>query len=152
MILTTMCYLKKDHQTLMLHRIKKENDINEGKWIGVGGKFENGESAEDCMKREIYEETGLTAHTLKLHAFVVFPGLYHGKGEGMFIFTCDDFSGEMHECDEGVLKWIDDDQIASLPMWEGDYHFFQWIKDGRFYSAKITYEDDHIVAYQENAY
>ena len=88
MILTTMCYIQKDHQTLMLHRIKKENDINGGKWIGVGGKFEEGESAEECMRREIYEETGLTALKLQLHGFVVFPQLYHGQDEGMFVYTC----------------------------------------------------------------
>lgn len=152
MILTTMCYLKRQHQTLMLHRTKKANDINSGKWIGVGGKFEAGESAEECMKREIYEETGFIAHDLKLHGFVMFPQLYHGEDEGMFVYTCDDFSGQMHECDEGVLQWIDDDVIASLPMWEGDYHFFDWIKDGRFHSAKIFYQDDHVVEYQDCAY
>ncbi|WP_050638256.1 NUDIX hydrolase [Candidatus Stoquefichus sp. SB1] len=152
MILTTMCYLKRQHQTLMLHRTKKANDINSGKWIGVGGKFEAGESAEECMKREIYEETGFIAHDLKLHGFVMFPQLYHGEDEGMFVYTCDDFSGQMHECDEGVLQWIDDEAIASLPMWEGDYHFFDWIKDGRFHSAKIFYQDDHVVEYQDCAY
>ncbi len=152
MILTTMCYLKKDNKTLLLHRIKKENDINGGKWIGVGGKFEVGESAEECMKREILEETGLEAHTLKLHGFVVFPGLYYGQDEGMFVYTCDDFSGEMHECDEGVLKWVEDDIISSLPMWQGDYHFFEWIKDNKFHSAKIVYKNDEVVEYYDYAY
>lgn len=152
MILTTMCYLKRNHQTLMLHRIKKDNDINAGKWIGVGGKFEAGESAEDCMKREIFEETGLTAHSLKLHGFVMFPQLYHGEDEGMFVYTCDDFSGEIHECDEGILQWIDDACISELPMWEGDYHFFDWIQDGHFHSAKIFYQDDHVIEYQDHVY
>ena len=152
MILTTMCYLKRNHQTLLLHRIKKRKDINEGKWIGVGGKFEAGESPQECMKREIFEETGLTAHSLKLHGFVSFPGLYYGEDEGMFIFTCEDFSGELHECDEGVLKWIDDQDIDKLPMWEGDYHFFEWIEDNDFHSAKIVYQDDHVVEYQEEVY
>lgn len=152
MILTTMCYLKRQHQTLLLHRIKKQNDINGGKWIGVGGKFEAGESAEECMKREVYEETGLTVHSLKLHGFVSFPGLYYGEDEMMFVYTCDDFSGDMHECDEGILQWVDNDQIPSLPMWEGDYHFFEWLKDDRIHSAKIVYENDHVVEYQENVY
>jgi 8-oxo-dGTP diphosphatase len=147
-----MCYLQKDNQTLLLHRTKKENDINEGKWIGVGGKFEAGESAEECIRREIYEETGLKAHTLKLHGFVSFPGLYHGEDEMMFVYTCDDFSGDMHECDEGVLQWIDNDKIADLPKWEGDYHFFDWIHDNQFHSAKIVYKDDKVIEYKEECY
>lgn len=152
MILTTVCYLQKENQTLMLHRIKKQNDINTGKWIGVGGKFEEGESAEECMKREIFEETGLTAHTLKLHGFVMFPQLYHGEDEGMFVYTCQDFSGQLHECDEGTLQWVDNSKVLDLPMWEGDYHFFEWIKDGKFHSAKIVYENDRLISYEENAY
>lgn len=152
MILTTMCYIKHLGKTLMLHRIKKENDINANKWIGVGGKFEAGESAEECMRREIYEETGLTAHTLKLHGFVSFPQLYHGQDEGMFVFTCDDFSGELHECNEGILEWIDDTLIPTLPMWEGDYHFFEWIQDDQFHSAKIFYKNDKVIEYKEEVY
>lgn len=152
MILTTVCYLKRQNQTLLLHRVKKEKDINGGKWIGVGGKFEAGESAEECAIREIKEETGYEAHTLKLHGFVMFPGLYYGEDEGMFVFTCDDFSGEMHECDEGVLKWIDDEKILSLPMWQGDYHFFEWIEDHQFHSAKIVYDGDELVEYKEYSY
>lgn len=152
MILTTMCYLQRDHQTLLLHRTKKKKDINEGKWIGVGGKFEAGESAEECMRREIYEETGFVAHQLQLHGIVSFPGLYYGQDEVMFVYTCHDFSGEMHECDEGELQWINDDQIASLPKWEGDYHFFEWLKDNKIHSAKIVYENDHVVEYKEESY
>lgn len=153
MILTTMCYLLKENKTLMLHRVKKQNDINAGKWIGVGGKFEEGESAEECMGREINEETGYVIHSLKLHGFVMFPKLYHGQDEGMFIYTCDDFSGELNiTCDEGILEWIDNDKISSLPMWEGDYHFFDWIKDNQFHSAKIVYENDKVIEYKENVY
>lgn len=152
MILTTICYLKKDGKTLMLHRIKKQNDINAGKWIGVGGKFEEAESAEECIRREVYEETGYTVHSLKLHGFVMFPQLYHGQDEGMFVYTCDDFSGELHECDEGVLKWVDDNQIFNLPMWEGDYHFFDWIQDNHFHSAKIFYKNDQVIEYKESIY
>lgn len=152
MILTTVCYLKQNNQTLLLHRIKKKDDINQGKWIGVGGKFEIGECAEECMKREILEETGLVAHTLNLHGFVTFPGLYYGEDELMFVYTCDDFSGEIHECNEGILQWIDNEDIASLPMWAGDYHFFEWIKDDRIHSAKIVYDNDQVVEYEEYIY
>ena len=148
----TLCYLQRDGKYLMLHRTKKKNDINEGKWIGVGGKFEAGESPEECMKREIFEETGYKAHALHLHGFVVFPGLYYGEDEGMFVYSCDDFSGEMHECNEGVLKWVDNDQIMSLPMWQGDYHFFEWLSDSYFHSAKAVYENNQLIEYQEETY
>ena len=115
MILTTMCYIQKGNQTLMLHRNKKENDINGGKWIGVGGKFEAGESVEECMKREIYEETGLTVLKLQLHGFVVFPQLYHGQDEGMFVYTCSgilvvNFMSVM----KVILQWVDNEQISSF--------------------------------------
>lgn len=149
-VLTTMCYLRKDNQTLLLHRIKKENDINEGKWIGVGGKVETGESIHECMRREIYEETGLEANSLHLHGFVMFPGLYYGNDEGMFVFSCDDFSGEMKDCDEGILQWIDNDKISTLPMWEGDYHLFDWLNDSLFHSAKIVYKNDKLIEYKED--
>lgn len=149
-VLTTMCYLKKDNQTLLLHRIKKKNDINEGKWIGVGGKVEKGESIDECIKREILEETGYTAHHVKLHGFVTFPSLYHGEDEGMFVFSCDDFSGQLRQSDEGYLEWINDDDISSLNMWEGDYHFFDWLNDQSFHYAKIVYENDQLIEYQEN--
>lgn len=152
MIITTMCYLKRNHQTLLLHRIKKENDINEGKWIGVGGKMESGESVEECMRREIFEETGYKAHTLSLHGFVVFRGLYYGQDEGMFVYDCEDFSGDMIECNEGILAWIDDDKINELKMWEGDYHFFDWLKDNHFHSAKIVYQNDNVIEYKEETY
>ncbi len=152
MILTTLCYLKKDNQTLLLHRIKEKDDINAGKWIGVGGKFESGEKPEECMKREIFEETGYIAHSLNFHGVVTFPELYYGEDEMMFIYTCHDFSGEMHECDEGVLQWIDDEKIKDLPMWEGDYHFFDWLEDSYIHSAKIVYKDDHVIDYNEDVY
>lgn len=151
MIITTMCYLKRHHQTLLLHRIKKK-DINVGKWIGVGGKLESGESVEECMRREIFEETGYWANTLMLHGFVVFPGLYYGQDEGMFVYSCDDFSGVMHECREGYLEWIDDEKIPQLKMWEGDYHFFDWVNDHHFHSAKIVYQNDHLIEYKEETY
>lgn len=152
MILTTMCYIQKNNQTLLLHRIKNKNDINAGKWIGVGGKFEEAESPEECVIREIKEETGLIAHHVKLRGIVTFPGLYYGQDEMMFMFTCDDFSGEIIECDEGVLEWIDNDRISSLPQWEGDYHLLEWLNDDFIHTAKIVYENDHVIEYQENKY
>lgn len=147
-----MCYLKKDNQTLLLHRTKKKNDVNQGKWIGVGGKFENGETPEECIKREVFEETGYVVNQLKLHGVVMFPELMHGEDEMMYVFTSSSFSGEMHECEEGNLCWIDNDKISTLPMWEGDYHLYEWIKDDSFHSAKIVYKNDRLIEYQETVY
>lgn len=154
MILTTIAYLKKDNQTLLLHRIKKEKDINEGKWIGVGGKLEKGETPEECIRREVYEETHYVVNQLKYHGFVVFPGIYYGEDEGMFVYSCDDFTGEMiDECLEGKLQWVDDEKVLSLPMWEADYHLFDWMNDDHIHHAKITYDKNgHVVEYKEECY
>lgn len=152
MILTTLAYLKKDGKTLLLHRTKKKKDINEGKWIGVGGKLEPGESPEDCIKREVKEETGYTLHSLKCHGYVTFPGLYYGEDEGMFVFSSHDFEGTLKECNEGDLQWVDDNLIPDYPKWEGDHHFFEWMEDDAYHHAKITYQDDKLVDYQEEKY
>lgn len=149
MILTTNCYLKRDGKTLMLHRVKKANDVNEGKWIGVGGKMEGAETPLECITREVREETGYQLHSARLHGFVVFPGILHGEDEGMFVYTSDDFSGEMIACDEGVLAWIPDEDVLSLPMWEGDYHLHEWLRDDLFHVAKITYENDRVVYFRD---
>ena len=111
----------------MLHRVKKKNDINEGKWIGVGGKLEGRESPEEGAKREIFEETGLTAERLKLHAVITF--LSEQDDERMYLFTCDQFSGVLKECDEGVLEYIDKKKVYELPSWEGDKIFFWLMHD-----------------------
>ena len=131
----------------MLHRIKKKKDVNKGKWIGVGGKLEAGESPLECIMREVKEETGYQLHQAVCHGFVTFPGLLFGEDEGMFIYTSQDFSGEMVECNEGVLEWIENNQIQPLPMWEGDHYFFDWIKDDLFHIAKITYKEDKLVEF-----
>lgn len=154
MILTTHCYLRKNNQTLMLYRNKKEKDINKGKWIGVGGKLEQGETPDQCMRREIKEETGFSAHTLKYHGFIVFPGIYYGEDEGMFVYSCEDFSGELcTDCKEGVLEWIDDNQLSSLPMWEADSHFIEWMNDTHIHHALAMYDkESHLIQYSEEVY
>lgn len=152
MILSTVCYLIQDNKVLMLHRNKKENDINEGKWIGVGGKIESGESPEECIIREVYEETGLTIKEPKLKAYITFPKLYYGQDEGMFLFTCHSFSGTLTECNEGTLAWIEKDQLLSLPLWQGDKYFFQWIEQDDFFSAKMTYKENQLIDCQIHHY
>ena len=115
--LTTLCYLEKDDSYLMLHRVSKKNDINHDKWIGVGGHFEHAESPEDCLKREVQEETGLTLNSFEFRGIVTFVS-DDSEAEYMHLFTSKDFYGEMRECDEGKLEWVKIDKLESLELWE----------------------------------
>lgn len=152
-ILTTICYLKKDGKTLMLYRNKKENDINEGKWIGIGGKLEKGEAPLECVIREFYEETGLTIQNPILKGYITFPGIYHGEDEGMFLYVAYDYEGQLNQtCSEGELAWIDDDKLDALPMWEGDRYFDEWLTKEGFSEVKLVYENDHLIEKKENHY
>lgn len=145
-ILTTCCYLKKNGKTLMLFRNKKENDINEGKWIGIGGKVELGESPLECVCREFYEETGLTISNIELKAYITFPGLHSGQDEGMFLYVAKEYNGQINtQCKEGELHWIEDDLIVTLPMWEGDAYFDEWLMQDGFVEAKFTYQGSHLI-------
>ena len=119
MLLTTICYIVKDKEVLMLHRIKKENDMNANKWIGVGGKVEEGESPKECIIRETLEETGLTINNPILKSVVTFNFAKYDN-ELMFVYTANEFEGEIKECNEGVLKWVPIDKLGELAMWEGD--------------------------------
>ena len=121
---TTLCYIEKDGQYLMLYRIKKKIDINKGKWIGVGGHCEEGESPDECVIRETREETGLQLHQAKARGLVTFIS-NQWETEYMHLFTADDFDGELIECNEGELAWIDKDKIMELPLWEGDKIFLK---------------------------
>lgn len=145
---TTLCYLERDGAYLMLHRVKKENDENRDKWIGVGGKFNNGESPFDCARREVFEETGLTLSSLKYRGIVTFVSDEYGT-EYMHLFTSDDFSGEIKpECDEGILEWVEKDKISKLNLWEGDKLFLELLKtENRFFSLKLTYSGDSLVSH-----
>lgn len=136
---TSLCYIERDSQYLMLHRVKKENDENRDKWIGVGGKFEEGESPEDCVLREVREETGLTLTHWRYCGIVTF--VLDTWTEYMHLFCADDFEGNIRECDEGVLEWIDKAALRALPMWEGDQIFLDLMEEHRpFFSLKLVYD------------
>ena len=139
---TTLCYLEKDGAYLMLHRVKKKNDINQDKWVGIGGKFEEGESPEDCLIREVKEETGLTLRSMRFRGIVTFLSDEYGS-EYMHLFTSDDFEGELSECDEGDPVWIPKDQVENLNIWAGDKIFFRLLNEDRgFFSLKLRYEGE----------
>ena len=140
--LTTLCYLERGEDYLLLHRTKKENDENRDKWIGVGGKFENGESPEDCLLREVREETGLTLTSYRFRGIVTFVS-DHYPCEYMHLFTATEWTGTPTACDEGELAWISKKEFASLPMWEGDKIFLDLLdQEIPFFSLKLTYQGD----------
>ena len=145
MVNTTLCYIRREEQYLMLHRIKKENDLNHDKWIGIGGKFEDKESPEDCLLREAREETGLTLTHYRYRGIVTFVSdLY--PTEYMHLFTADGYTGQIKECDEGVLEWIPKEKLLEIPHWEGDEIFLDLIdRDVPFFSLKLCYRGDTLV-------
>ena len=139
---TSLCYIEHDGKYLMLHRVKKEHDENHDKWIGIGGKFEEGESPEDCMLREAKEETGLDILRWRYRGIVTFVSDEWGT-EYMHLFTADEFAGNIKDCDEGVLEWISKKELLSLPMWEGDMIFLRLIdSEAPFFSLKLCYKGD----------
>ena len=142
---TTLGYIERNGAYLMLHRVKKKNDLNHDKWVGIGGKFEDGESPEECMCREALEETGLTLHNPKLRGIVTFVS-NEWDNEYMFLYTCTDFSGELIECNEGDLEWVPKEQVPDLPIWQGDKFFLDLLcADAPFFSLKLQYEGDTLV-------
>ena len=142
MQLSTLCYIEKDGAYLMLHRTKKENDVNKGKWIGVGGKFEAGEAPEECLLREVMEETGLKLTSYRYRGLLSF--IYADKEpEYIFTYTADGFSGELHECNEGELKWVKIEDIKYLSLWEGDRIMHRLLEEGSgVFSLKLVYDEE----------
>ena len=144
--LTTLCYIEKDGKYLMLHRVKKEKDVNKDKWIGIGGHFEEGESPEECLLREVKEETGLTLTSYQLRGLVTFLNSQY-ESELMCVYTADGYSGELMECNEGDLCWVDKAMVPQLPTWEGDRVFLDLLLSGeeRFFSIKLRYDGEKLV-------
>ena len=138
---TTLCYITQGSRVLMLHRVKKEKDINKDKWIGIGGKFEQGETPDECLLREAKEETGLTLTSYRCRGIVTFLTENPQDGEYMYLFTADGFEGQLKECDEGVLQWVERDFMNRLPKWEGDQIFLDLLwQDAPFFLLKLRYE------------
>lgn len=154
MKLATLCYLidKKQDSTLMIHRIKKANDYHRGKWNGLGGKFELGESPEDCAKREVREESGLILKNLRLKGFITFP-LFDGNDDWyVFLFTSDEFEGKLINSAEGNLEWIPNEKLTSINLWEGDKLFIPWLFEDKFFSAKFIYKNGKYFDHEVNFY
>ena len=145
MLNTTLCYVTRGDEVLMLHRVKKKNDINKDKWIGIGGKFEGEESPDECLLREAKEETGLTLTSWQCRGVVTF--LSEGdEGEYMYLFTADGFEGELADCNEGDLQWVKRDFLDSLPKWEGDQIFLELLwQDAPFFLLKLRYREGKLL-------
>ena len=146
MLQTTLCYVTRGDEVLMLHRVKKKNDINKDKWIGICGKFEGEESPDECLLREAKEETGLTLTSWQCRGVVTFLTEDPGQGEYMYLFTADGFEGQLTECPEGPLEWVSRDFVRQLPKWEGDQIFLDLLwQDAPFFLLKLRYDGEKLV-------
>lgn len=146
---STLCYLEKDGKYLMLHRVSKKNDVNKEKWIGVGGKFEPGEAPEECLMREVFEETGYRLLGYRFRGILTFICDVQ-EPEYIFLYTSDQFEGEQKECDEGVLQWVDKKDVLKLNLWEGDKRMFAYLEEkSRPFSLKLEYEGNTLKNIQD---
>ncbi len=152
MKLATLCYLRKDGRTLMIHRVKKAGDIHAGKWNGLGGKLEPGETPEECAVREIREESGLVARRLELKGILSFPGFANDEDWYAFVFLVPEFEGQIGESQEGYLQWIESEGIHDLNLWEGDRIFLPWLDQPGFFSGKFVYKNGGLVENSVNFY
>ena len=142
---STLCYVLRGNDVLMLHRVKKKNDVNHDKWIGIGGKFEQNESPDECLLREAMEETGLKLTSWRCRGIVTFLPNAPWEGEYMYLFTADEFEGEIGECNEGDLQWVSRDFLDRLPKWEGDQIFLELLwQDAPFFLLTLRYDGDRL--------
>ncbi|HWS22954.1 MAG TPA: 8-oxo-dGTP diphosphatase [Anaerolineales bacterium] len=152
MILATLCYLKNSGKTLMLHRVKRDGDFHKGKWNGLGGKFEAGETPEECVRREVFEESGLTIDRLHYHGLILFANFNHDDWY-VWIFSADQFHGQLlSEPVEGNLEWIADDKVADLNLWPSDHIFLPWLAEGRLFSARFQFDVDKFISHTVSFY
>ena len=143
--LTTLCYIERDGKYLMMHRVKKEHDINKDKWVGIGGHFEADESPEECLLREAREETGLLLTNYRQRGIITFIS-DRWQTEYMFLYTATAYEGTIGECNEGTLEWIEKEKVCDLPLWEGDKIFFRLMEEERpHFSLKLRYEGETLV-------
>ena len=152
MKLATLCYVRKNGRTLMLHRVKKPNDVHEGKWNGLGGKFEPGESPEDCVIREVREESGLKLKKPLLKGVLTFPGFAHDEDWYVFVFTASEFTGRLAASPEGDLEWIPDRDLLKLNLWEGDRVFLPLLRQRGHFSGKFQYKNGRLAKYSLEKY
>lgn len=146
-VIATLCYVRSSGKTLMLHRNKKPGDVHRGKYNGLGGKLEPGESPDECVLREVLEEGGLSVLDARLRGVLTFPAFAKGEDWIVFVYTATRFTGQPGECAEGALEWVKDADIASLNLWEGDRVFLPWLDGERFFSAKFVYRDGKLVGH-----
>jgi len=146
MLMSSLCYITRGEEYLLLHRVKREHDANKDKWIGIGGKFEEGESPEECVLREVKEETGLTLTSWQYRGIVTFVS-DRWPTEYMHLFSADGFEGKLTDCDEGVPEWISKRDFAALPQWEGDRIFLRLLEENApFFSLKLRYEGERLAS------
>ena len=148
MKLATLCYIRQNGKTLMIHRIKKENDMHAGKWNGLGGKLEAGETPEECALREIWEEAGITVKNLTLRGLITFPGFSDDEDWYAFLFIANYNEGELIDSPEGDLRWIPNDKLLELNLWPGDRIFIPWLDQPGFFSGKFVYQDGELVEHE----
>lgn len=151
-VAATLCYLRSGGRTLMLHRNKKEGDVHRGKWNGLGGKLDPGESPEECVLREMREESGLTLLDARLRGVLTFPAFKPGEDWLVFVFTATRFEGELGPCPEGDLEWIENGRVLDLPLWDGDRIFLPWLEQEKFFSGKFVYAGGRLVSHEASFY
>lgn len=152
MKLATLCYLRRNGQTLMMHRIKRAGDMHYGKWNGLGGKFHPGETPEECVIREVKEESGFLVSHPALKGFLTFPSFDEDDDWYVFVFVATEFTGSLAETEEGHLNWIKDSELTKLDLWEGDHIFLPWLDKPGLFSAKFTYQQGKLAEHSVNFY